>query len=119
MKPKYLINAFYTFLILAVFVVIISIAILTCRSKSNAKFKIVGTNNGKVQGDLKTTFMKKIDYYSFKGIPYGKPPTGELRFKVRFRIEELIVNSVAERAPIAGAHFYIFNEVSYFTRKWN
>jgi len=36
---------------------------------------IVSTNNGKVQG------IEENAYIAFKGIPFAKPPVGELRFK--------------------------------------
>lgn len=37
-------------------------------------------------GAIKGTHLKSRDgrpYYSYTGIPYAKPPIGELRFKVR------------------------------------
>lgn len=64
---------------------IFALIILACVVKSGESFalhKIVETNNGKIRGILKTTLIKNIDYYSFKGIPYAKSPTGRLRFKV-------------------------------------
>lgn len=58
------------------------VCVVNC-SESFAVHKIVETNNGKVRGILKTTLIKNVDYYSFKGIPYAKSPTEQLRFKVR------------------------------------
>lgn len=46
------------------------------------EYRTVETNSGQVRGVRKTSFLKNVDFYSFKGIPYGKSPTGELRFKV-------------------------------------
>lgn len=46
------------------------------------EYKVVETNNGQVRGLRKTTLLKNITFYSFKGIPYAKPPVDELRFKV-------------------------------------
>lgn len=46
------------------------------------KYKVVETSNGKIRGILNTTFLNGISFYSFKGIPYAKPPIGDLRFKV-------------------------------------
>lgn len=42
---------------------------------------IVNTSYGLVQGLLTVSLLGDA-YYSFQGIPYGKPPVGELRFKV-------------------------------------
>lgn len=41
----------------------------------------VETRNGPLNGEL-VRGADDIEYYSFKGIPYAKPPLGELRFKV-------------------------------------
>lgn len=45
-------------------------------------FKTVDTNDGAIRGRRSTTFLKNTPFYSFKGIPYAKPPVGNLRFKV-------------------------------------
>lgn len=52
------------------------------KSADSAAFKVIETNDGSVRGLRKTTFLKKVDFYSFKGIPFAKPPIGDLRFKV-------------------------------------
>lgn len=44
-------------------------------------YKTVVTENGAVRGKLGETFLHGNPYYSFKAIPYAKPPIGELRFK--------------------------------------
>lgn len=72
MKPSYIQSAFIAFIIL----------ICAVKSELNAKYRIVETNTGKVRGIRATTLIKKCDYFAFKGIPYAKSPTGELRFKV-------------------------------------
>lgn len=41
--------------------------------------KIIKTGNGPVKGLLETSYLG-YDYYSFQGIPYAKPSTGNLRF---------------------------------------
>lgn len=46
---------------------------------------IVSTNYGLVQGSRKTG-ANNIDFFSFQGIPYAKPPVGELRFKVIWKV---------------------------------
>ncbi|KOC67064.1 Esterase B1 [Habropoda laboriosa] len=42
---------------------------------------IVQTLNGLVRGTYNTTIWKSMPFSSFRGIPYGKPPVGELRFQ--------------------------------------
>ena len=46
------------------------------------QYKIVDSDNGQIRGIKSTTLLKGDSYYAFKGIPYAKPPIGELRFKV-------------------------------------
>ncbi|XP_054261394.1 esterase FE4-like isoform X2 [Macrosteles quadrilineatus] len=41
----------------------------------------LATKSGKLRGLVKTTALEKKTYQSFQGIPYAKPPIGELRFK--------------------------------------
>lgn len=48
--------------------------------------EVVQTNNGRIRGVFKQTLIEKVNYFSFKGIPYAKSPTGELRFEVSFWI---------------------------------
>lgn len=42
---------------------------------------IVEVEEGKLQGKVCKT-LNNIIYLTFKGIPYAKPPVGELRFSV-------------------------------------
>lgn len=65
--------------------ILLSITIV-CFAKTDEKieYKTVDTNNGKIRGIRKTSLIKEVNFYSFKGIPYAKSPTGELRFKVSF-----------------------------------
>lgn len=44
---------------------------------------IVQIEEGKLKGKCSVDY-KGRNFYSFHGIPYAKPPIGELRFKVRF-----------------------------------
>lgn len=57
---------------------------IVCGVKSALQddYKSIETNNGFVRGKRGTTLFDNISYYSFKGIPYAKAPTGSLRFKV-------------------------------------
>lgn len=52
------------------------------KSLNCERYKIVETNNGKVRGLEGITLLKNVSYFSFKSIPYAKPPVGDLRFKV-------------------------------------
>lgn len=73
-------NAFY---VIAFYIIFVCIA----KSDACAKHKVIETNNGKVRGVRKTTLIQKMDFYSFKGIPYAKSPIGELRLKVSFFLD--------------------------------
>lgn len=46
---------------------------------------IVTIEEGQVQGK-KATDYRGGEFYSFLGIPYGKAPVGELRFRVSFAL---------------------------------
>lgn len=59
---------------------IVVICVITAISAD--EYKTIETTNGRIRGIRKTTLLKNIPFYSFKSIPYAKPPVGELRFKV-------------------------------------
>ncbi|KAJ8723118.1 hypothetical protein PYW08_003030 [Mythimna loreyi] len=42
---------------------------------------IVQTTKGQIRGEKLKTIVGDIEYYSYKGIPYARPPVGKLRFK--------------------------------------
>uniref|UniRef100_A0A1B6C6S0 Carboxylic ester hydrolase n=3 Tax=Clastoptera arizonana TaxID=38151 RepID=A0A1B6C6S0_9HEMI len=44
-------------------------------------FKTVQISQGYLKGKVSSSYMYGYDFVSFKGIPYAKPPVGELRFK--------------------------------------
>lgn len=46
------------------------------------QYKIIQTACGAVRGQRLITLFDEKPYISFKGIPYGQPPVGDLRFKV-------------------------------------
>nr|ADF43486.1 carboxyl/choline esterase CCE021b [Helicoverpa armigera] len=41
----------------------------------------ISLNQGVVLGKVEKSLVKKQDFYSFRGIPFAEPPTGELRFQ--------------------------------------
>lgn len=45
---------------------------------------LVKTQYGILRGYLNYTLYENRTFYSFRGIPYAKPPLGKLRFKVNF-----------------------------------
>lgn len=42
---------------------------------------VVGTALGPIEGNRRTSFMGDR-FFSFRAVPYARPPVGELRFKV-------------------------------------
>uniref|UniRef100_A0A1A9W1E4 carboxylesterase n=1 Tax=Glossina brevipalpis TaxID=37001 RepID=A0A1A9W1E4_9MUSC len=44
------------------------------------EYEIINTNYGRVKGVKRKTIYDQF-YYAFEGIPYAKPPIGELRFR--------------------------------------
>ncbi|XP_015111874.1 acetylcholinesterase isoform X2 [Diachasma alloeum] len=65
--------------------------------------EIVGTDKGFVRGVLLKTVQNSVEYSAFKGIPYGKPPLGYLRFKPPVEADSwdytLDATSEPERCP--------------------
>lgn len=53
---------------------------------SSSEFGLVNVENGPVRG-LKTKNIFASEYYSFRGVPYMKPPLGKLRFREAERPE--------------------------------
>lgn len=51
------------------------------RSETMLRETVVETQYGKVRGVTKTS-VYDTNYVAFHGIPYARPPVGELRFKV-------------------------------------
>lgn len=42
---------------------------------------VVKTTAGYLRGEIITNDNLGVSYYSFKGVPYGEPPVGALRFQ--------------------------------------
>ncbi|XP_054009206.1 acetylcholinesterase-like, partial [Hylaeus anthracinus] len=51
--------------------------VATCQNLT----QVVHTDKGPVQGFVTTTAIYNVPYSAFLGIPYAKPPVGDLRFK--------------------------------------
>lgn len=62
--------------------VLLSAALLVA---GNEEFKTVQTEYGTIRGKLMSTMYDAKPYFSFRGIPYAKPPLNGLRFKVNNR----------------------------------
>lgn len=60
----------------------IVLAVLSALGISYARSTFVLASNGWVHGSRETAQRAQVDYVVFRGIPYDKPPIGELRFKV-------------------------------------
>lgn len=50
------------------------------KSSENARFLTINTTSGPVRGNLMSTVVDKMPFYSFRGIPYAEPPTNGKRF---------------------------------------
>lgn len=74
-------SAICTIFTLSVIIVILSVLIVQPFKKIIAMEVTINTKLGKVKGLERFNKVDGEKYYSFQGIPYAKPPTGELRFK--------------------------------------
>ncbi|XP_031631918.1 esterase B1-like isoform X2 [Contarinia nasturtii] len=55
--------------------------------QSQDVYKTVSTKSGMVRGLVDKTLLRRMTFVSYKGIPYAKPPIGELRFKAPEPVE--------------------------------
>lgn len=62
------------------YLILLSIRLISIQGELT---NIIVTDKGPVQGEIRKTVTNSIPYSSFTGIPYGKPPIGSLRFKVK------------------------------------
>lgn len=65
-----------------IFFVILWCSIGSSPVPSNIETPTVQTISGKVKGSTGTSLLGKRIFYSYRAIPYAKPPIGLLRFKV-------------------------------------
>lgn len=57
-------------------------AALLYTTESYPKFYTIEIDDGRIRGKLNETIIDKNQFYSFRGIPFAKPPINELRFRV-------------------------------------
>lgn len=55
---------------------------VVAQENSSDEFCLVNTRSGPIRGKLYHTQFEKLPFYSFRGIPFGEAPIGNLRFKV-------------------------------------
>lgn len=60
----------------------ITLLIWSGEANNEDQFRVVHTRYGDIRGKQNVTLFNEKVYYSYRGIPYGKAPVNELRFKV-------------------------------------
>lgn len=63
-------------------VLLLALISIVSGAEKNA-FKVVQTEYGAVRGKVQSTMYGSKPYYSYRGIPFAKPPLNELRYKVK------------------------------------
>ncbi|XP_050302768.1 juvenile hormone esterase-like [Anthonomus grandis grandis] len=79
-------------------------------TESNSSAPIISIRDGKIKGEIYITSNTK-SYYGFRGIPYARPPVGNLRFESPQMPEpwEGTLNAQNDSKSCITS-FYIFNE---------
>lgn len=54
-------------------------------SAGKMNYPVINSTAGQLIGNIQQSY-EGVDYYSFKGIPYARPPIGPLRFQVNFSV---------------------------------
>lgn len=62
----------------------------------------IEVDGGLIEGEILINDLNDEPYYSFKGVPYARPPTGSLRFQV------ISVTNFSEFQPDLGLAGIIF-----------
>lgn len=60
--------------------------------QEDSQYFTVETANGRIRGKQNRTLFGERLFYSFRGIPFAKPPINELRFKVKHLQSNTTVN---------------------------
>lgn len=68
--------------------------VLLLEENANRVYKTIETDNGAVRGLTNETMLHRKPYLSFRGIPFAKPPIGELRFKAPVPVEAWRPNTI-------------------------
>lgn len=68
--------------LLRAFLVAIFVSQINCD-----EFKVIEIENGPIKGIQQESIFEKTQFYAFKGIPYAKPPIGDLRFELPEKLE--------------------------------
>lgn len=58
---------------------------MSCEFFQDNNFPVLKIEDGFIRGRKQRTVDTGKEYFSFQGIPYAKPPVGELRFKVTYQ----------------------------------
>lgn len=62
--------------------ILLILSLLAATTPIQGANNVVKTASGEIQGVATKTLLNQRAFYSFRGIPYAAPPTGERRFKV-------------------------------------
>lgn len=65
-----------------VIVIVPILGITVAEDNVNYSDQVINTKYGPVKGMKLLSKYDGKEFYSYKGIPYAKPPVGELRYKV-------------------------------------
>lgn len=79
---------------------------------SSPRTFVVETPSGHVRGLVLRTVWNSVKYSSFKGIPYAKPPLGDLRFKVKLSEIILFFSSVLDPTSTADYNMKLEPKIS-------
>lgn len=76
----------FKMMLFSFFVVSLILSNVSGQFKNDRNYRIVETKSGAIRGLVMQTFTNQKSYIAFRGIRFGKPPIGELRFKVNIFI---------------------------------
>lgn len=69
--------------IVVISVILLIIILFVSQKKVDInQFCTIETKSGKIRGKLNQTLFENTNFYSFRGVPFAKPPINTRRFKV-------------------------------------